>query len=86
MAFRAQYRYSDDVAFDPFANFVQKSYDLVDAGVTWTSPSGSWFVNLFGRNLTDEEYVVNELFTSFTGSLRVWAPPRQIGVQTGFDF
>ena len=83
---RLGYSYSDDVAFDAFGEFTQESYDLLSANLRYASSDGRWFVNLFGRNLGDEEYQVAELFARVTGSLKVWAPPRQVGVQVGLNF
>ena len=83
---RAEYQYTDDLAFDPFENFIQQSYGLLHAQLRWTAPGTRLFVGLYGRNLGDEEYRLTEFFTTYTGSLRVWAPPREIGVQLGFDF
>ena len=83
---RAEYQYTDDLAFDPFENFVQPSRGLLHAQLRWTAPNSRLFVGLYGRNLGDEEYRLTEFFTTYTGSLRVWAPPREVGVQLGFDF
>ncbi|MCY3932480.1 MAG: TonB-dependent receptor [Acidobacteria bacterium] len=83
---RAEYQYTDDLAFDPFENFVQPSRGLLHAQLRWTAANAPLFVGLYGRNLGDEEYRLTEFFTTYTGSLRVWAPPREVGVQLGFDF
>ena len=83
---RAQYVYKDDVAFDPFEVLVQESYDLVHANLSWAPTNGSWFVNLYGRNLGNEEYKIAEIFARVTGFLQSWASPRQVGIQLGFDF
>lgn len=83
---RAEYQYTDDVTFDPFGHFVQPAYRLLHAQVRWSAPSGRLFVAAYGRNLGDEEFKLFEYFTNYTGSLRVWAPPMEVGVQLGFDF
>ena len=83
---RGEYQYTDDLAFDPFENFIQPARDLVHAQLRWTAPRTPLSVSLYGRNLSDEEYRLTEFFTTYTGSLRVWAPPREVGVQLGFDF
>ena len=36
----------------------QDSYTLVNASITYTSPSEAWVVMLWGKNLTDEEVVI----------------------------
>jgi iron complex outermembrane receptor protein len=83
---RGEYHYTDDVAFDPFARFEQPGYGLLHGNLRWDSPRQRFSVNLYGRNLTDEEYRLTEFHTNYTTSLRVWAPPREVGVQLGFDF
>ncbi len=44
-----------------------RGYYTGNARVTFNSPDGSWYVSLFGRNLTDEviRYETNEVGTSF---------------------
>jgi iron complex outermembrane recepter protein len=83
---RADHQYTDDVAFDPFETFVQESYDLFGAGVSYTSPDDRWWVNVYGKNLGDEDYVLTEFFARVTGSLQVYAPPASWGLQLGLRF
>ena len=83
---RGEYQYTDDVAFDAFERFVQPSYSLLHAQVRWTSAQGRLFVAAYGRNLGDEEYRVSQFFVNYTGSLAVWAPPAEVGLQVGIDF
>ena len=83
---RGEYQYSDDVAFDAFERFVQPSYGLFHAQLRWTSAQGRMFVAAYGRNLGDEEYRLSQFFVNYTGSLAVWAPPAEVGLQLGFDF
>ena len=70
---------------------------LVDARLGLGSFDGRWEVALFGKNLTDEDYLANVVrFTSTTdfakdtarigNALGYPAPGRQIGVQFSFDF
>lgn len=86
LAVRGEYQYTDDVAFDPFARFEQPAYGLLHGNLRWTSPNDRFSINLYGRNLGDEEYRLTEFYTNYTTSLRVWAPPREVGVRLGFDF
>lgn len=61
----------------------QDAYALVNLGATWTSPSGTYEVGVFGRNLTDEEYRVgaysfpgatyNNSISAFYGPPRTWS-------------
>ncbi|MCY3970056.1 MAG: TonB-dependent receptor [Acidobacteria bacterium] len=83
---RGEYQHTDDVAFDAFERFVQPSYGLFHAQLRWTSPQGRVFLAAYGRNLGDEEYRLSQFFVNYTGSLAVWAPPAEVGLQLGFDF
>ena len=83
---RGEYQYTDDVAFDAFERFVQPSYNLLHAQLRWTSAQGRLFLAAYGRNLGDEEYRLSQFFVNYTGSLAVWAPPAEVGIQFGIDF
>ncbi len=83
---RGEYQHTDDVAFDSFERFVQPSYGLLHAQLRWTSAQGRMFLAAYGRNLGDEEYRLSQFFVNYTGSLAVWAPPAEVGLQLGFDF
>lgn len=83
---RAQFNATDDIAFDGFSNLVQPGYETLAAQLSYRPQRGSWFVTLYGRNLTNEEIKVNEIFFSLAGSLQVYAPPQSVGLQVGFDF
>jgi len=83
---RGEYQYTDDVAFDAFERFIQPSYGLFHAQLRWTSAQGRMFLAAYGRNLGDEEYRLSQFFVNYTGSLAVWAPPTEVGLQVGFDF
>ncbi len=83
---RGEYQYTDDVAFDAFERFVQPSYSLLHAQLRWTSGQGRLFLAAYARNLGDQEYRLSQFFVSYTGSLAVWAPPAEVGLQFGIDF
>ncbi len=83
---RGEVQYTDDIAFDSFERFVQPSYSLLHAQLRWTSAEGRVFLAAYGRNLGDEEYRLSQFFVNYTGSLAVWAPPTEIGLQLGIDF
>jgi iron complex outermembrane receptor protein len=44
----------------------QDSYGLVDAYLTYVSTAGSWELSLFGKNLTDERYIVSGFANGLT--------------------
>lgn len=83
---RADHQFTDDIAFDPFEEFVQESYDLFGAGLSYSGADNRWWVNLYGKNLGDEDYVLTEFFARVTGSLQVYAPPANWGLQLGLRF
>ena len=60
----------------------QEAYTLLDAAIAWTHEDTDWTVRVFGRNLTDEEYLVSSATASTTNSrFGVWGTPQQFGVE-----
>lgn len=57
---RGEYYYQSKVFYDPSnaAIFAQRSYDLINASVGWSSPDRDWSVQLIGKNLADKQYLV----------------------------
>ena len=62
---------------------VNDSYTLLNANIGYVS--NGWEVNLFGTNLTDEEYYTS-LVTSLTGSPGIVGSPRIIGLSVSKEF
>jgi outer membrane receptor protein involved in Fe transport len=68
----------------------QGAYTLVDANVAWRS--GNLKVELFGRNLGDEDVISNDGLQSntigggFGPDNLAYYPPRTYGVRIGWDF
>jgi iron complex outermembrane receptor protein len=58
---RIDWSYVSDVYKDAlnFPQMHQSGYDLLDAGITWFSADGRWELSLFGKNITDETYIVS---------------------------
>ena len=79
---RIEYNWRDRQFFTPENNLVetQKEYGLLNANVGYASPGGRWQVYLYGRNLTDTDYVTTT--ATFTGvvSGRV-GEPRTFGIR-----
>lgn len=63
----------------------QSSYWLVNANVGWQSPSGKYFVSLWGKNLTNQVYATTLAGTDFASGVQ-YAPPRTYGVSVGVNF
>ncbi len=57
----ANYFHSAGFAFVPDNRLRQVPYDLINAQVSWRSPSDRFGVAIFGRNLLDEEYYANRI-------------------------
>jgi iron complex outermembrane receptor protein len=65
--------------------FVQKPYTLVSAQITLTSPSGHYYTQVWGRNLTDVVYRLNYNGGTF-GDYSPRGEPRTYGVKFGLKF
>lgn len=57
---RAEYYYQSRVFYDPSNApiFGQRGYGLINASVGWTSADRGWSVQLIGKNLADEQYLI----------------------------
>jgi iron complex outermembrane receptor protein len=66
------------------------SYGLLNGRIQYNSPDDRWSIAVFGNNLTDQFYLLNE--TAFdlglTVGMRVQDPgrPREFGVELRFNF
>ena len=80
------WNYSDDFNHDLHGTFVGGGFSNINANIRWMSPSGAWWVNLYGRNLTNEEYQTYSIFADSIGEVQFWNPPRTIGLQAGYNF
>ena len=89
--------YKDDVFFgddnrffDPDGANVkigQDAYTTVGANVTYTSPEDRYYVRLWGKNLTGEEYFTGGFDFSFRGALLFnIGEPRSYGLTVGANF
>ncbi len=65
---RADLSYIDDHFKDAlnFPQLQQDSYSLIDAYITYVSTQNDWEVSLFGKNLTDERYIVSGFANGLT--------------------
>lgn len=75
--------YSSAVFHDITGVVRQDAYATITARVGYTV--GNARLGVYGRNLTNEAYIVNGLASS-AGFLAGYAPPREIGVSVGYDF
>jgi outer membrane receptor protein involved in Fe transport len=63
---------------------------LLNGRLQYNAPDDRWSLALFGNNLTNEFYVLNETAfdTGLTVGMRVQDPgrPREVGVELRFNF
>lgn len=81
--------YTDDLFFDTSNTdrLGQESYWLTNARAALLSPGERWEVSLYGKNLTDEEYVVDAFDVSDFGlDELVYGLPRTFGVSVHYNF
>ncbi|MCF6214922.1 MAG: TonB-dependent receptor [Emcibacter sp.] len=80
------YSYRSEVFDDPDNNLgeVRPSRQLVDAHVKWDAADGL-VVRVWGRNLTDENYVVR-ISDSFQSRVVNYGAPRSFGITVSKDF
>lgn len=89
---RGEGYYQDDVFFTEWnrADATQEGYGLFNANADYSfGPEGKWMVSLWGRNLSDEEVISNNIITApLYNSLRVGSmlPPRTFGVTGSYAF
>lgn len=85
---RGDYQYTDLTYFQPSNTAVasQPAFSLYNASVGYTLPGGHWQAALWGRNLSDQDYVLNVSTGAnghVTGPIGV---PRTFGVRIRYDY
>jgi iron complex outermembrane recepter protein len=81
----ANYYYNDGFYWESENRTEQDSYEVVNAQVTWTSLEETYYVRIYGNNLTDEEYGVFGISSEVADFLSA-AAPRTYGVRVGVNF
>jgi iron complex outermembrane receptor protein len=66
--------------------FLEGPYALLSASVTWTHPSGHYYVKAWGNNLTDHRYRLDANGSATTGTYMPMAEPRTYGATIGAKF
>ncbi len=83
---RAEWQYTGDQFFSVFnrSNIAQDSFSVFNASIGIDSADGRWSVQIWGRNLADEEYFSNLFESGVLDTVVVpqgfVAPPRTYGV------
>ena len=85
LAFGLSYRFTDDQRgeLEPWA--VQPSFNLLDARIAWTNANANFEIAVWGKNLTDEEYVTH-LYTIASSVVGVFGDPLMYGVSLTYQF
>lgn len=86
---RAELAYRGRIIFplsiDQTFNFDEAS-TVVNATLRWTAPSESWYVELIGRNLSDDLYRTQRSDVPFANVFEGFGPPRTGELRVGFKF
>ena len=59
---------------------------LVHANATFFSADNRYYLTLYGKNLTNEEYRVSANSVGALWNFTMYGAPRQWGVELGFNF
>lgn len=70
----------------PEFNTTLQERTLVNASITYTHPSNSWYIAAFGKNLTDERYRNASQYVGGLWTFSTYAEPRVWGVELGARF
>jgi len=83
-AYRGQHFFNDD----NLPAEQQKAYSLVNGAIGVVAPNDRWYVELWGNNILDEEFVIDIGNTGkfFGGSTAIRGEPRFYGVRAGVNF
>lgn len=88
---RIEWAWQDDVYFTEFNNSdaFQEAYSVLNANIGYEGAEGRWSAVAWGRNLTDEFVISNNIITApLYGSIRVGSllPPRTYGLTFSYNF
>ncbi|QKX17130.1 TonB-dependent receptor [Microbulbifer sp. YPW1] len=83
LVFQGDYAWQDDhylqVENDPYSK--QSAYGLANAKVAWHSPTDTYSVEAFARNLANEEYFTYQNTLGSDWGYGVWGQPRTAGLR-----
>jgi iron complex outermembrane receptor protein len=81
----ATYSFNDGFYGEPDNRLYQPSYSVVNAGAAWTSSDKLYEVRLWGKNLSNADYV-SALGSQVNGDFAVFNPPRTYGLTVSRKF
>lgn len=83
--FRVEFIHVDEMINDYLVQAtITDEYDLIDARIGWVSTDERWEVALWGKNLTDEEYISHS-YVIGPGVIGVWGAPMTYGVTVNWN-
>ena len=67
---------------------IQNGYGLLDLGLTFISANGAWDISLFGKNVTDERYIVSGYANGLTQghATAIVGRPAEWGLSGSYHF
>ena len=84
--FQVSFSYEDETLQDYIdTRTVNQQRKLLDARIAWTSGNEQWEVALWGKNLTDEDYISHS-YVIGPGVIGVWGPPQTYGVTATYSY
>lgn len=84
--FNLQYTYVDEQRFDYLSDdTIAEEKKLVSGSITWVSPGDKYELSVWGKNLTDYDYVKHS-YVIGPGVIGVWGDPRTYGVTATANF
>lgn len=84
--FQVEYSYMDEQINDYIdQRTVVQQHELVDARIAWTSNNEKWEVAVWGKNLTDEDYIAHS-YVIGPGVIGVWGPPQTYGITASYTY
>lgn len=88
LLYRLEYYWQDKIYFTAFNDDItsQDSYGLLNASITYSSADDIWQIQVYGKNLTDEEYSVSKLDFPPTGVANSISEPLTAGIKATYRF
>lgn len=86
--FFLQYTYADE-KYSNYTAFPQELVDeikLVNGKISWTPESQRWSIGVYGRNLTDEEYLSQKQWFAPALAIGGMGPPREYGAEVTYSW
>ncbi|HWA21159.1 MAG TPA: TonB-dependent receptor [Caulobacterales bacterium] len=88
---RGEYQYTSKTFFDPsnIALLSQPEFSLYNASLGYTLAGGHWQAVLWGKNLTDEQYILRKQVGGAAASPHITAPigaPKTVGVRLNYTY